>query len=345
MITPKAGLVIPDFETGNVLYLTGSTTILAGENAAALIPHSNLVVTIKVEALRLVQHGLPFRGKSIDQSPYNPPVRYLATERAVPALATRNVRAIMLTRELLTPSIARFRFKISDPRAIGGWKPGQYAALSFEDKLSGGYSHMRDDDPKSLNDDFTRTFTISAPPKGGGALDDEFEMTIRKVGVVTNFMFRQNLRAGLEIPLYGFGGDFFISQGVENIVPFVAGGIGITSLLGQLSILNVSRLRLFWANHASDLGLVEDTFRRTPELATSTSLFISGFTGTQSQLAILNPIEVSGVRVVKRRMSLLDLEESMSIADEWYICAGPALRTNLLQWLAGKEVVYEDFSY
>ena len=32
-------------------------------------------------------------------------------------------------------------------------------ALAFEDELSLGYSHMRDDDPKSLNDDYGTYFS------------------------------------------------------------------------------------------------------------------------------------------------------------------------------------------
>ena len=53
-------------------------------------------------------------------------------------------------------------------------------ALAFEDELSAGYSHMRDDDPRSLNDDYVRTFTVSSA-MGRGLPHDEFEITFRNV--------------------------------------------------------------------------------------------------------------------------------------------------------------------
>lgn len=155
--TPLAGLVFPDFDNGDALYLTATAEILIGKNAAAVLPCSNLVVKLHVSAARLVKNSLSFRGDSLERSPYNPPVRYLPAEKALPDAQTHSskvVYATLLARDRLTPTIARFRFGISDPKSSGRWTPGQYVALAFEDELSVGYSHMRDDDPKSLNDDY-----------------------------------------------------------------------------------------------------------------------------------------------------------------------------------------------
>ncbi len=211
--TPKAGLMFPDFDSGDALYITGTTEIVLGKDAAAILPRSNLVIRVNVDAARFVLQGLAFRGQAGERSPYNPPVRYLPTERELPDIQikdSRRVHAKLLARDILTPTIARFRFSLSDP-ATGGWVPGQYVALAFEDELSPGYSHMREDDPRSLNDDYVRTFTVSSSPRAG-LPNDEFEITIRNVGVVTAFLFKQNIRAGLEVPLKGFGGAFSIDQ-------------------------------------------------------------------------------------------------------------------------------------
>ena len=346
-VSPKAGFVFPDFDSGDVLYLTTTTEILAGKQAAAVIPRSNLVVLLHVKQARFVRQGLSFRGQPAERSPYNPPVRYLASERASQTQTSSTVNAKLIKREILSPTIARFRFSISDPSAFGSRKPGQYVALSFEDELSAGYSHMRDDDPKSLNDDYTRTFTVSSPPDAGTLPGDEFEITIRNVGVVTNFLFRQNERAGLEIPLKGFGGEFVIEQRDGEVVPFLAGGIGITPLLAQASSLDLSHVKVFWTINVRDIGLVIDIFARTPALAPSTWLFVSGVgssssPGPQNALA---QVEASGATLTTRRILAEDLHKVADLSDRWYICTGPALKTHLLQWLVGKEIVYEDFSY
>ena len=354
---PLAGLTFPDFETGNALYVTGTTEIVVGKDAAAVLPRSNVVVKISVVAARFVQRGLAFRGVKGEMSPYNPPVRFLPTERAqaLPDAQLSNSKvayATMLARDLLTPTIARFRFRVSDPEAAGRWKPGQHVALAFEDELSVGWSHMRDDDPKSLNDDYVRTFTVSSAPggslsPGGKILDEEFEITIRNVGVVTNFMFRQNIRAGLEVPLKGFGGSFSIAQGPNELVPFVAGGIGITPLLAHLPHLDPNCVRLFWAVNTRDIDLVSDTFSRCPALAQFTRLFMSRldeFSDSENK-GIVEKVELSRAHVYTRRMIASDVEGAQDLSSTWYLCAGTALRKSILAWLPGKKVLYEDFNY
>ena len=177
--------------------------------------------------------------------------------------------------------------------------------------------------------------------------NDDFEITIRKVGVVTKFLFCQNPRARLEIPLQGFGGEFVIQQQDGEVVPFVAGGIGIAPLLSKLPSLDLRGLRLFWTIKYQEIGLVCETFCREPALASSTTLFVSSIESdaTDEQNAALAQVEKLCARLVKRRMSANDLHEAIDVSSRWYICTGPSLKTELLWWLIGKEVVYEYFDY
>lgn len=190
-----------------------------------------------------------------------------------------------------------------------------------------------------------RTFTVSS--SAGKLPEDEFEITIRNVGIVTNFLFRQNIRAGLEVPLKGFGGTFSVKQGPEEIVPFVAGGIGITPLLAQISDLDLARIRLFWTVSAQDIGLILDTVTRCPTLGPSTRIFISRISEqspAESNLQI-QELEHYGVRVTARRMVASDVEGPSDPSSTWYVSCGTALRKSLLAWLPGKRVLYEDFDY
>lgn len=189
-----------------------------------------------------------------------------------------------------------------------------------------------------------RTFTVSSSSRKFP--QDEFEITIRNVGVVTNFLFRQNVRAGLEVPLKGFGGSFTIKQGAKEIVPFVAGGIGITPLLAQIHDLDLARIRLFWTVHSHDTGLVIDTVERCPALGPSTRIFISRLSEQSPEESNLQiqKLEGYGVHVATRRMVASDVEE-LSDPLTWYLCTGTALRESLLAWLPGKRTVYEDFNY
>jgi hypothetical protein len=163
--TPRAGLVFSDFNTGDVLYVTGTTEILIGKAATDLITHTNLAVKIKVNAARFVSDGLAFRGNEGEYSPYNPTVRYLSTEKAHGILGNeKQIYAKLIDKKTITPTVGRFRFHMADPKKATLWKPGQYVALSFQDELGIGYSHMKDDDPKSKNKKFF-SITLTRPIK------------------------------------------------------------------------------------------------------------------------------------------------------------------------------------
>lgn len=344
--TPLAGYVFPDFETGNALFVTGRTEILVGKDASSILPRSNIAVRVTVTVARFVENALSFRGSPGRMSSYNPSVRYLSTEKmSAAALGSResSVTATMIGKEIITPSIGRFRFRISDPKKAGSWKPGQYATFSFYDELDMGYSHMMDDDPLSLNDDYVRTFTISSFP-GRGLTDGEFEITIRKHGNVTRYLFQTSDRAGLEVPLKGFGGDFRLTEQSSGVMPFIAGGIGITPVLAQLPVIDISQLRLFWSISIKDIVLVLDTFKRFPGLPSSTTLFVTGLDSQGEQMsAEIETVASSGAKIERRRIEARDLD--LSLADTWYFCGSPALKVPVFNWLAGKKVVYEDFNY
>ena len=345
LVNPKIGVALPDYETGDVLYITGTVDILVEGDAAALLPGSNLAVRIKIDEARLVQGGLPFRGVRKVPSPYNPLVRTLATEGNIKAKATSSRKTARLTKKTrITPTVARFTFSV--PEGIA-YSPGQWVALDFSEHLDYGYSHMRNDDPRSLNDDFVRTFTISSQPKAEGTEEKQFDITIRDVGVVTSYLFRQNDRAGFEVSVVGVGGDFVVKQesDVNKLTPFVTGGVGITPLLGQLGNLVASpeTLRLLWTTRLSDVDLVLDVLRRHTELAKCTYVFFTGSYSPADADRKIAELKLLGATVERRRIQKLDLDGVD--ASTWYLCAGNPLRKELLAWLDGKIVVYENFDY
>lgn len=337
--TPRAGLVIPDFDTGDVLYVTGETEILTGKDAKDLIAHTNLAVKIRVKSYKFVRDGLSFRGLPLQLSPYNPPVRYLFNEDKVKVNQTgQRLTAELIDKKQLTPTISRLRFRTSGIEKDSRWKAGQYVALDFSDELDQGYSHMREGDKQSLNDDWMRTFTISS----GDDLDgNEFEITIRKVGPVTEHLTKINVKSGLEVGLQGFGGEFYLKQPLDESVSYISAGIGITPLLAQVSNLDLKRFRLHWTIRGEDLPLVLDSFRKFTGLAERTNLYVTG--NVKEGDSKWKELQESGAAVKRMRMTKLDLENDD--ASKFYICTGTNFRTILLKWLAGKSVEYEGFNY
>ena len=345
--SPQAGLVFPDFETGNVLYLNGTQEILVREDAIRVLPRSNIAFKINVKAARFVENGLSFRSSRKGFSPYEPHVPFFVKKQTHNIPSTDKQKYVTLVdKQLLSPTVARFRFRITDPEKKSRWKPGQYVILSFRKSFDIACTNMRNDDSRSLNDDYIRKFTISSGP--GSLLDyEQFEITIRVVGIVTKYLFLHDSKTQLEIPLKGFSGEFFFHQNETERIYFVAGGIGITPLLAQTSCLDLKRIQAYWAVRADDLGLVLDSFGRAPGLSRSTKLFVTGKVHAQAEENLIK-LETIKASVERRRMDAKDLQlgsdSSLSVG-KWYVCTGAGLRKTVLEWLKGRNVVFETFNY
>ena len=356
-VNPVLGICVPDFDTGDMLYLTGTTEVLIGPAAASILPRSNLAVKITITSARFVATALPFRGTAGELSPYNPAVRHLASEKQVQAPKETLSQATLLLQTPLTPTISRFKFALSNTATH---KPGQYVTLDFASSLDIGYSHMRDDDPRSLNDDFVRTFTVSSPPGNPPnsvrrLKDDEFEITVRRVGAVTEELFKHGgsekgnrTGLGLEVGVKGFGGEFDVRQEDGNeVVGFVAAGVGITPLLPCLDSLDLQRLRLIWSVRKEDIGLVRDVLKAWPALAGRLMLFVTdvGEGGEGSGLRDEIGKMADAVDLRTRRMSSEDVRFDDDGMRKYYLCTGTKMRKVLMEWLSDKELIFEDFNF
>lgn len=338
-----------------MLYLTGSASILVGADAAAVMARTNLAVQITITAAHFVQRGLPFRGVPLELSPYNPPVRHLLTERDMHGAnffeSKPDVTATLVNREILSPTVSRFTFTLDGAKDKMVWQPGQHITLDFGEELNHGYAHMRDDDPQSLNDDFVRTFTVSSrPPVGDANGKLQVQITARRNGPATNLLWRQNLRAPLEIPVLGFGGEASFrlptttANGAATPV-FVAGGVGITPLLAQArDVLDAGvPLTLLWSLNKKDLAVAVDTFARVEGLAAKTTLFVSS---GDVDKEMVDKLHEHGVRSIEyRRIVEKDVKALGGQDTKFYLCTGTALLRSLHEWLAGETTAWEDFSY
>ncbi|OAA78994.1 FMN-binding split barrel [Akanthomyces lecanii RCEF 1005] len=360
-VNPLVGIVVPDFATADVLYLTGTASILVGAAAASVIARTQLAVQVTVSSARFVRRGLPFLGTPLERSPYNPPVRHLLAEQSeakILAVERPDVTATLTHREALTPTVSRFTFTLDGEGEEADkmrWVAGQHVTLDFGEELNHGYAHMRDDDPQSLNDDFVRTFTVSSPPlpPSAGKGKVQMQITARRNGPATGLLWRQNMRVPLKLPVLGFGGasSFHLpttaSSGTTTPV-FVAGGVGITPLLAQArGVLDADvPLTLLWSLNSRDLALAEDTFARIEGLAAKTTVFVSGSDGDAE---VVERIRQQGVKGIEfRRIGEGDVKKlggGRGKKTKFYLCTGPTLLRALQDWLDGEDVVWEDFGY
>ncbi|PBK81090.1 hypothetical protein ARMGADRAFT_1091639 [Armillaria gallica] len=251
--TPLASLTLVSFTTGDILYVTGRAQNHIGPDAQKIMFLQDRLTTIHVTGYIFVRDALPVRqrpGTTVQRSPYSPPVRYLVEESA-PVLrfdddspATATLKSIVLH----SSTIATFTWESSVELDI---IPGQAIILDFSGFIGHpGYQHMAPRNPKSVNDDRIRTWTVSsshlAPTntfsltmreKPGGAATGALFSLARKITEVRPALLADMSPLSLTIPIVGVTGDFTLPRTSKRLALF-AGGIGVTPFLSMLGGLS-----------------------------------------------------------------------------------------------------------
>ncbi|KAI8892234.1 hypothetical protein BC833DRAFT_626026 [Globomyces pollinis-pini] len=235
-----AGITFPNFENGDMLYITGTAVNILGENS--LMIGQSRITKIDVTGIIFIKGALQLKSVGPTQySPYNPPVRYLQFENKLAINATPVQSKVTLESvQALSSSVSTFTFKLNDPVLF---KPGACAIMDFSSLYSAeNYAHMNDRFPQSLNDDHIRTWTISSfppiDPKTKLLLPSKtFSITVKnkKGGSISTFLHSSDAKQ-FQPTLRGVSGSFscYVNdppQLQSDHLLFIVGGIGITPFL------------------------------------------------------------------------------------------------------------------
>jgi len=184
-------------------------------------------------------------------------------------------------------------------------------------------------------------------PNSLGIHGEEFEVTVRTVGNVTKWLGWQ--KEGMcEIGIRGFGGEFLFAPQSRNA--FVAAGIGITPLLGQVGSIDLEKLKVCWSVGIRDVGLPLDVLTQHPELKQSMIICLTGDESLlkdkdEKEKDKLQQLIETGVKIQRRRVRKEDLTPWEAEVDNWYLCTAPAMRKQVQDWLPGTVINFENFDY
>ncbi|SHH09646.1 pyridoxamine 5'-phosphate oxidase family protein [Cognatishimia maritima] len=367
---PQVGLVFPDFANGHVLYVTGEAENLLNADAEALMPRTNLLTRIKVTGAVLVNNGLNLRLTSEEQlSPYNPPVKYLQQEldEMGHAIATQDgltaITATLASTQDLSESIKTFNFELSSP--IDAPMPGGFGVFDFSKILDTGYSHMNEANPKLVNEDYVRTWTISSAPDFDAEsrsfrAGNRVSVTVKRKpgGLMSNVMHDNAdklIAQKIPVDFKGTGAGFTCfspdSEGGPPAVPtrmlWVAGGVGITPFMpmwdgikkvaiavpGHLS----TDIVLVFAGRDDDINVVRHFISQSSAIPSGVSLNVLAFQSAREQAEnslstfddLSQNLSDGGLTLEQRRLQIDDLRNVADLQDREVFMCGP---DSLMDW-------------
>ncbi|KAJ3317612.1 hypothetical protein HDV06_001344 [Boothiomyces sp. JEL0866] len=324
-----AGLVIPNFETGDLLYVTGRARNVFDKEAEEIMPRMSLITIIVIEKAVLIKEGLDLKLIGNETlSPYNPPVRLLRSEMNSSSLLDNSTPISLINIEKISSQISTFTFSYPDTVNDKDCLPGSYCIVDFSRILTRRYQHMNNANPQLINEDFIRTWTISRLDRG----KKHFSVTVKLAGLISKFL--HSLQTPIEHGLYlkGFGGEFSCFPNIPQKMIWFAAGVGITPFMAmhdELAEEMHSRVTLVFSCRGDEQLLINN-------LKVKTIVFDSTAPSTTDI--------VQNRRIQESDFDYLDFENA-----EVYICGPAQYMENIKNWSSSKvplgSIKYENFSF
>lgn len=221
-LCPRVGLLFPDFETGNLLYVTGSAEIIWEGEELEAFEGAERLVRIKVEETICVENSLPLRWQFLDYAQdLTRTGSWQDTDDAIAAKRDcntwRNFSVARIEKE--SETISSFYLVPEDGKAIAGYTAGQYLPIRLEIPGHDGLA--------------SRTYTLSAAPTGRF-----YRLSIKREdkGLVSRY-FHDRIRPGSIIEALAPRGKFTLAEDSERPVVLISGGVGITPMIAMLDQL------------------------------------------------------------------------------------------------------------
>jgi ferredoxin-NADP reductase/predicted pyridoxine 5'-phosphate oxidase superfamily flavin-nucleotide-binding protein len=229
LLNPRAGLIFADFESGDLLMLTGSVEILWQDHPEVLaFKGAERAWRFTLKKGKWLNKALPFCASFNSYSAHSKMTgTWAQAAQHQEAQTLRNTwQPMQLTKiEPESSIIKSFYFKHAAGKALLPFKAGQYLTIKVT--------------PLNTAQSVVRTYTVSSAPN-----DDHYRLSIKKEpnGLVSNFM-HQHLKVGDVIHAKYPNGEFYIDASEKRPAVLIAAGIGITPMISMAKHIIKEALR------------------------------------------------------------------------------------------------------
>lgn len=218
-VNPRAGLIFTDFETGDVLQITGTTEIVYDSPEIAHFQGAERLWHFTPTRIIRRKAALPIRWKLRGKDAFSPNSLMTGSwedtaariEAETIAKTWREVRIAKIVEE--TPEIRSFYLEPTDGKGIASYKAGQH--LPVRTTLDGCLRPAN------------RVYTLSAAPSDGF-----YRISVKKQGAFSEWLHSREVGDTLEAR--GPAGSFHIDGKEDRAAVLVAAGVGVTPMLAML---------------------------------------------------------------------------------------------------------------
>lgn len=228
LLNPKAGLVFPDFETGDMLHLTGDAEVLLDSDEIAAFQGAERLWVFRPRKIVLRPAALPLRF-ALQADGWSP--NSLMTgdwEQAAARIEADRLRSswrpFRIARIVDESSVIRsFHLEPADGKGIVAHEAGQHLPIRVR--------------PDPAAEPALRTYTLSTAPSDG-----YYRISVKRQGLVSSHL-HDDLAVGDVIDARAPAGGFTINALEARPAVLLAAGVGITPMLAMLRSIVFEGLR------------------------------------------------------------------------------------------------------
>lgn len=241
LVNPKAGLVFADFETGDLLQLSGDAEVLLDSPEIAAFQGAERLWRFTPRRIVYREQALPLRWNT-DARGQSPNARMTgnwdeAADRLKAATLAKAWRPFRVSRVVDESAMIRsFYLEPADGAGIARHAAGQHLPIRVQ---------VTPDSKPVI-----RTYTLSAAPSDGF-----YRISVKRQGVVSAHL-HDTLRVGSIIEARAPAGDFTIDARERRPAVLLAAGVGVTPMLAMLRHIvyegrRTRRTRPVWFFHSA----------------------------------------------------------------------------------------------
>lgn len=252
LLNPRAGLVFVDFQTGDLLQMSGSAQVLLDDPEISAFQGAERLLRFTPQRIVHRPAAIALRWKDQDEGDSPNSLMTGSWEQAAERLQAEALRSrwrsLQVTRVVdESPDIRSFYLQASDGLGLPRFEAGQHVPVRI---LLEGHKAPS-----------IRTYSVSSAPS-----DDFLRISVKRDGSVSSHL-HEHVRALHEIEARAPQGHFTVQPIERRPLVLLAAGVGITPLLSMLREVvyqgqRISRMRPVWlvqsARSVADLAFREE---------------------------------------------------------------------------------------